>query len=381
MTQNRSQKVVVVGRGAAGSAATATLLRSGWHGEVVVVDGEAGGGYNRTLVNKGILPGLLTSPQIALRPVEGVTEVLDRAIRIDVGQRMLRLESGTTLPFDALILATGSRARGWPGAVESARVTALHSPDDAIRAAALLDGGSRSVTILGAGLVGAETASILTERGIYVALVARSTAPLAGVLGMEIAAQIRELHAEHVDTFFGQDVNAIEADADSATVTLEGGHRLRSDVVIVAHGTRPDVDWIGGTAESLTTDRRLRWDAAARIYAAGGMAAYLTHDGSRLRVDHWEDAAAQGVHAAAVALHDLGCGDDPGPYQSVAGYSLRLYGHTVTAFGVPLPGDHETPAGRTGLVNQFEGAAGVSAVIGFDAVSVVRTVAGEVGLR
>lgn len=351
MAQNRSQKVVVVGRGAAGSAASATLLRSGWHGEVVVVDGERGGGYNRTLVNKAILSGLLTPAQIALRPVDGVTEVLDRAIGIDVGERILRLESGMILPFDALILATGSRARGWPTAVESARVTALHSPGNAIRVAAALDGGNRSVTILSAGLVGAETASILAESGVGVALVARSTTPLARALGGEIAGRIAELHADHLDTFFGQDVDAVEADADSATVTLEGGHRLRSDVVIVAHGTRPAVDWICGTAESLTTDTRLRWDAAARIYAAGGMAAYLTLDGSRLRVDHWEDAAAQGVHAA---------------------YSLRLYGHTITAFGVPRPADRETPVRGADLVKQFEDAAGVSAVVGFDAVSVVR---------
>ena len=56
------------------------------------------------------------------------------------------------------------------------------------------------------------------------------------------------------------------------------------------------------------------------------------------RIDHWDDAAAQGEHAANALLHDLSLGDDPGIYLPSSPFSARIHGHTLSGIGHPALG-------------------------------------------
>jgi NADPH-dependent 2,4-dienoyl-CoA reductase/sulfur reductase-like enzyme len=320
-----------------------TLRAEGYTGALTVLHHEDHQPYNRTLVNKALLQGLLSADQIALPPVEASDVDLIRAavVSIDLEASVLVLDNGERLPYSALIAATGSTPRAQPGHVEeSGRLMKIHTVEDAHRIRAWFgeDPGASSVTLLGAGFIGAETASYLAEAGSTVHLVSRPAVPLAGVLGERIAQRVSELHDAHVTRHFGRELVAISPGRESVTVSLDDGQVLESDLAVVAHGTVPFSAWATAAEPGISVDDRLRSRLINGLYAAGSVAVHTDRIGRQYRVDHWDAATAQGAHAARTLLHDRAGGQDPGPYAPSTGYTLRLYGHTISAYGVALPG-------------------------------------------
>lgn len=367
MTEN-GDGVVIVGAGAAGSACAKALLAGGFEGGILLVDGEPGGfGINRTLVDTGLLPGLLGHEQIALPRPGGIEVVSGRAVGWGEGMRSVVLEDGRKAGAGAVVLACGSVPRGLGEGVRvdaEAPVHVLHEAADAERLrAALPDPAGAGVIVIGAGFIGAEVASHYAAAGARVTLVGRSRLPLVASFGDGIANALADLHRERVDARFGVEVRAVRATGESGgsgvAVELSDGSVLHGDVAIVAVGTRPEATW-AGFGGAIPTDGRLRVrgrgciggadsgvpgvDApgpdAPHLYAAGGVAEIATEAGP-IRIDHWEDSAAQGAHAAMTLLHDLGLGEDPGPYTPVAGFTLMVHGAVAAARGVRLAGGGE----------------------------------------
>lgn len=378
--------VVIVGAGAAGHAAVRTLRNEGHLGAITLVHGEKTPPYQRTLVNKAVLPGILAPEQITLSGLGdlGAEIVHGRAHHVErttPGRVDLVLVDGRRLGADALLAASGSAPNRHVAGDE--RVLSLHTLQDAAQVRALLGEGlsGARVTILGAGLVGAETASELTKLGATVHLVARPVVPLASVLGHTVASRVVDLHREHVDAHFGRALVTLDCDPGEVRCTLDDGTRLASDVVMVAHGTVPASDWLTGRGGGISVDDRLRATGHVGVYAAGGVAVHRTLDEIAYRVDHWDAAAAQGAHAARVLLHDLAGAPDPGPYVPATGFTSRLHGHSLGGFGVALPGATQVPIAApatsavvTGL--HAPGTGRLTALVGLDAareLAVLRT--------
>jgi 3-phenylpropionate/trans-cinnamate dioxygenase ferredoxin reductase subunit len=283
----------------------------------------------------------------------------------------VRLASGATLGFDTLIVATGSAPRhldtevpGAAAATAAGRLTTLHSLADAVRVRGLLARRSTPgrVVIFGAGLVAAETASLLRQNGHEITLVARSTLPGATTFGDDIAVPIAAAHHENVSTAFGRTPTAIRIDDDELDVTLDDQSNLCADLAIVALGTTPagPAPWVDG----VHVDDRLHARDAG-VYAAGGVAIHHDQLLGTWRIDHWADAAAQGEHAARALLHALELAADPGPYLPRSPYAAVVHGKAITAVGFtgghapgrvvssqPLVVVHEhrgVPVGATGV--------------------------------
>ncbi len=222
-------------------------------------------------------------------------------------------------------------------AVSSGRLTTLHSLRGARRVRDILATTPHParLLILGGGLVAAETASLLSEAGHDIALIARSHLPGATAIGEDVARRLLELHRAQHATYLGRLPRAIRTQSDRITIELDDGARVEGDLAIVAHGTTPaaPAPWTG--PEGLPVDDHLRLLHAPhqRIYAAGGVAAHHHHDLGTYRIDHWDDATAQGAHAATALLHDLGLADDPGPYLPDSPFSARIHGHTLAGVG------------------------------------------------
>ena len=347
-----SAGVVVAGAGAAGHSAARTLRQEGYAGPLTVLHHEEHAPYNRTLVNKAVLQGLLTAAQVALPSLDDLDVHLVRAgvHAMEPDHSVLVLDHGERLPYSTLIAATGSTPRPHSAYLgEAARLVHIHTVDDAARIRDWFrdDPGATSVTLLGAGFIGAETASYLADAGASVHLVSRPTVPLAGVLGERIARRVTELHAAHVTTHFGRQVRAVSDGTDSVTVTLDDGHVLESDLAVVAHGTVPVSAWTTDNERGIAVDDRLRAVDLRRVYAAGGVAVHTARTGEPYRIDHWDAASGQGAHAARTLLHDHAGGEDPGPYVPSTGYNFRVYGHAIAAYGVVLPGavERQHPTG------------------------------------
>jgi NADPH-dependent 2,4-dienoyl-CoA reductase/sulfur reductase-like enzyme len=378
--------VVIVGAGAAGATAAGTLRRGGYAGRIVVIRGEDGRPYNRTTVNKALLQGLVSRRAVELPEAE-TPDIewtgVDHAVGLDAAAHTVTLASGRSLIYENLIIATGAGPRPFPGRASGgarARMLTLRTANDTGRLRQLIGGGSGElgsgqITILGAGLLGAETASVLAGAGASVRLVSWSPTPMSEHLGRIAGTYLAALHERQVETHFGQTVTHADTDERHRVVaTLTSGERVSSDVLLVSIGVTPNTGWLSGsgldTSNGVAVDGRLRARGAAGVYAAGDLARMCDDRGAGHRVEHWSQAVAQGRHAASAVLHDLGIGEDPGIFDVVPTYSTRLYGTRVTIVGHPhsnveetiIDGDPETgrfTVALTGEHHRLVGAVGV----------------------
>ncbi|WP_231878622.1 hypothetical protein [Agromyces sp. NDB4Y10] len=97
-----------------------------------------------------------------------------------------------------------------------------------------------------------------------------------------------------------------------------------------------------------------------------------------MRVDHWEDAAAQGAHAARSIIHDVLGGPDPGEYRFTSSYSSRIHGSMLTASGVAFPTGRWTHPIDGAAVAVGIHRSRTTAVAGLDAASTVLSIAAEI---
>ncbi|WP_344373217.1 FAD-dependent oxidoreductase [Agromyces tropicus] len=372
-----SEHALIVGAGAAGWSAADTLVRSGWPGPVTLVDPI--GATNRTLVNKGVLTGLLGRDQVSRPAPAGSELVRDEVLAIDAGGAV-HLRSGDRLVPTAVVIASGSRPRR-PSFLDEADhapewMPTLHTVEDAERVRALLSSGSGRVVVLGAGMIGSETASLLADDGVDVTLVAGSPLPLRAQLGPAVASELVRRHRDRLRIRTGRRVTRAETRSGAVSVELADGERLEADVAIVAHGTLPHRPASGTGHGEVIVDARLRTGLRG-VYAAGGVASILAH-GTTVRVDHWDDAAAQGTHAARSILHDRLGAADPGEYRFESGYSSRIHGAMLTAWGVATPTSRWTRHGDDEVVGVGRHLGEITSVAGIDAPATVRSLAESV---
>lgn len=328
---------VILGAGAAGTAAARDL--AGQDDITTTIVGQTDETpYTRMLI-KGVAYGL-AAPELIRLPMPQADFIADTAGHVDSETREVHLASGTKIAYDSLIVATGSRARGLDANVAGAEqaaaagtLIALHSLDDAvrIREAVLGCGRPARVAIYGAGLIASETASALQAQGHRISLIARSKIPGIATFGRFVAERVAADHQARVTTFFGRTIKGIYLETYATVVALDDGTDLAVDLVILALGTTPvaPAPW----CEGVDVDDRLRAQGLESVYAAGGVTVHHDDYLGKWRVDHWDDGAAQGTHAAQMLLHTLGRGEDPGPYRPRSAYMAMIYGRMISGVG------------------------------------------------
>lgn len=367
--------ILILGAGAAGSAAARSLISLD-EVRVTLVAQTGESPYTRMLI-KGVAFGPMAPELVTLRLPE-IEVVADTVVEADVSAKEVQLASGAQLSYDALIVASGSRPRPLTANVtrrETAtgrgRVSAVHSLEDALHIRELLTGLGRParVAIYGGGINAAETASSLHADGHVVMLISRSPIPGIGAFGAPVAARIAADHAARVQTRFGHTVQHVDETGSGVAITLSGGSPLVADFLLVALGTMPSAPapWTNG----VDVDDHLRAETAG-VYAAGGVATHHDETLGTWRIDHWEDAAAQGAHAALVALYDLGIGDDPGAYLPRSPYMAMVHGRVISGVGYTGGPRSRLEDGDEFVVRHEDGGTGtVTGVTGIDAVSTV----------
>lgn len=367
-----AQRVLILGAGAAGTAA-ARVLAPREDVRVTLVARTEETPYTRMLV-KGVAFGP-TPPEMIRLPLPDVEVIADTVAEVDATARRVSFASGSRLDYDALIVATGSAPRTLPTDVfdedtaAPGRVSALHSLGDALRIRALLTGLGRParVTIHGGGIIAAETASTLHADGHDVVLVARSDVPGVAAFGEPLAQRLAAEHAQRVTTRFGRTLQHVDTTDAGIETTLDDGSRVESDLLLIALGTVPAAPppWAGG----IDVDDRLR-AGEGHVYAAGGVAVHHDTTLGTWRIDHWEDATAQGEHAAQSALHGVGLADDPGAYLPRSPYMAMVHGLVVSGVGT-TSGAQAVPGDGQEFTVRYEKDGAVVGVTGIDSVGTV----------
>ena len=303
---------VIVGASLAGAKAAEALRDEGFDGRVVLVGAESHRPYERPPLSKGYLQGSAERESVHVHP-EGFYEqrdielVLGREVTaVDPGARTATLADGTSLGWDALLLATGSEPRRLP--IPGAGLDGVHvlrTLDDSDRLRMVIARGGRLV-VIGAGWIGAEAAASARAGGMEVTMVEQQSVPLQGVLGEAVGGMYGDVHRDHgVELLTGSGVEAIEGDGRAERVRLAGGRTVDCAAVLVGVGAAPRTAL--AEAAGLAVDNGVLVDATLRaageVYAAGDIAnAEHPFFGRRVRVEHWANALNQGPAAARSML-------------------------------------------------------------------------------
>ena len=286
--------VVIVGAGLAGARCAETLRAEGFNGDVVLVGDEWHAPYERPALSKEFLAGKRSLEDMTLRPESFWADqdidlcLGDRVVAVDPVRKRATLEDGTDLTWEALVIATGVRARRLPFPTPSG-VHFLRTADDAIGLREDLDPGKR-LCVIGGGFVGTEVASTATELGLEVAMLEAGPAPFTRALGSDVGRLLAQRYRRfEVDLRTGVGAAGFRWNGDSiAGVVLSDGREVECDVALVAVGVEPALDLIPPGPEP-------------PIYACGDVA------GSR---GHWTATAAEAIDVGRRIL-----GLDPKPQQ------------------------------------------------------------------
>ena len=304
-----TQHFLIVGAGECGARAAMALREQGFDGDVTLVGGESHLPYERPPLSKdGMLAEVFAAKTIvtAERLAEAGVE-FRCGMRIDgidrAGKRLVAAD-GTALPYDKLLLATGSSPRRLPlDGADGERFVYLRTLDDARRIRDAL-GAGRHIAIIGGGFIGLELASSARARGADVTLIEALPRLLSRGVPEELARGIEARHREGgVALVFGDGIAALASGTDSATVTLVSGRVIEADLVLVGIGAVPNVGLAlaAGLAvdNGIAVDGRLGTDDPD-IRAAGDCCSFplAIYGGRRVRLESWRNAQDQGNLAA-----------------------------------------------------------------------------------
>jgi NADPH-dependent 2,4-dienoyl-CoA reductase/sulfur reductase-like enzyme len=332
------RRVVVVGASLAGLRACETLRTDGFTGTIVLVGDEEHLPYDRPPLSKKLLAGEWEPDRIVLRKPEAVDELgLElrlgvRATGLDLDGRSVHLADGSPVPFDGLVLATGSRTRRLPGQDAVPEVRELRTLDDSLALRELIAGGTARVVVVGAGFIGLEVAATAHSLGCSVTVLEAAEAPLIRGLGAEMGRATTSIH-DGFTIRCGVAVERLHTDG----VGLAGGEWLPADVVVVGIGVAPATEWLEGSGlelrDGVVCDATL-CAGVAGVYAAGDLARWPNElYGDEMRLEHWTNAAEQGAAAAhnllAIAAGGAAEAYAPVPFfwSDQAPHRIQLLGH------------------------------------------------------
>ncbi len=315
--------VVIVGASLAGLRAAEALRDEGYDGRLTLVGDERHAPYDRPPLSKQVLSGWVRPDQTFLprmRSLAADWRLGVAAVRLDRAARRVELADGSAVPYDRLVVATGTRARPWPVAAEAGLtgVHVLRTIDDAEGLVATLAAKPRRVLVIGAGFTGSEVASACRDRDLDVTVVEMGPSPLAAALGPMVGAHAAELQRRAgVDLRCGAAVSSLLGDGQGAvrSVQLADGLQIAADVVVACLGAQRNTEWLAG-AGLRAGPAGVACDASCRalsedgspiddIFVCGDVSLFHHRLAGQqpISLEHWGNAVHQAQVVAANLTH------------------------------------------------------------------------------
>jgi len=334
---NNDQRLVIVGGGPAGLATARAYRQEGGRADVTILTTEPYAPYNRPPLTKEYLRGEMSRDELPIERPEWYEEngvelrEATSATSVDRERQIVESEDGEEIPYDALVLATGSEPVRIPiPGADDPEILVMRTIENSTRLQSRVGEGSRAV-VVGSGFIGCEAAASLSLRGAEVALISLEEAPQKERLGAEVAERIQGwLEGYGVELRLGANLESIEQLGDGYEVSIEGGDTMSAGTVLFGTGVRPRI----GLAEAaglevnggVVTDSAMRTSAPG-IFAVGDIVrAYNEAAGRHLSVEHWGDALEHGrIAGTVIAGGEAAWAMAPGFWSTIGDRTLKYW--------------------------------------------------------
>ncbi len=308
----KSYKYVILGGGTTAGYAAKEFVEQGIpKGELCIVSAESMLPMNRPPLSKGYLKDddnddwLLINEKdfYQLRGVDVLLETCARAVNF--GDRQVDLDNDTTLTYDKLLIATGSRLRRLGvqgGNLDNIYYLRNIKHSDKIRETAK---DAERAIVIGGGYIGTETAAGLTELGVKVTMIVPENRLLAKFATADIASFFQQkFRQKGIEIIFNDEVTGFHGDQKVEEVELKSKKRLVTDMVVAGIGVEPGVKIFENTRLNINTGIVVNEYCETNIpdvYAAGDVVEFPDMIFDKMRhIEHWEHAFEQGKHVAKV---------------------------------------------------------------------------------
>ncbi len=349
------RRLLVVGNGMAGARTVEEILARGGRDQfdITMIGDEPYGNYNRIMLSHVLAGEADVDDDLVLNPMSwyranGVTLYAgDRATRLDRFGKTVTCESGRQVPYDLLVVATGSNTF-FPN------MDGLREPDGRLgrgvfgfRTLADTNGMLQMAdahddvraVVVGGGLLGLEAAYGLRTQGLTVTVVHSPTHLMNQQLDERGGRVLRtEIERLGITVHTGTRTTAVLRDDRGAVTAVHfaDGTVVDTDMVVVTAGIRPNTEFAraGGLVveRGIVVDDQMRCEEESSIYAVGECA---QHRGEvyGLVAPVWEQAVVLAEHLTGTNPHAAYEG-------SRTGTALKVAGIDVVAMGIKGP-EHE----------------------------------------
>lgn len=349
-------RFVIIGAGEAGTRAALNLKGKG---DVILIGEEPHWPYERPPLSKPGTDGVPLKP-IATEEALGHVEFRPgtKAVEIDRQAKLVHLAEGDAIPYDSLLLATGSAPRTLPceGGENALMLRRFDDAEEIFERAA----SAKRAVVIGAGLIGLEFAAVLRQKEIDVTVLEAAPRALGRALSPAMAEALVKKHcSEGVAFRFDARISHVSPDA----VHLADGERLEADLIVAAIGVAPNTALAEAAglacANGILVGKTLATDDPA-IFAAGDCACLDHPLYGPARFEAWRVAVEMGA-AAANAMSGTEVDFAPLPWFWSDQYDLGLQ---MAGFHNPKHRSIERTDGRTRIVFELDDAGCLLAAVG-----------------
>lgn len=268
-------RYVIIGNSTAAIGAVEGIRQIDLSGEITLISNEKHHTYSRPLISY-LLLGKTDLERMRYRPADfyeknGCKTIFGKkAVAIKKEDKTVLLDDGTSIPYDRLLVATGSSpfVPAFEGLDSVKCKYGFMSLDDALSLKEVI-GPDKHVLIVGAGLIGLKCAEGIAHHVGKITCIDLSERILSSILDNESAAIVQKHMEKHnIEFILGQSISRFEGQ----TAYLSGGGKVDFDILVLAVGVRPNVSLIsdigGEVGRGIVTDEYMK-TSIDDIYAAG----------------------------------------------------------------------------------------------------------------
>ena len=310
--------IVIVGNGVAGITCALKARERDADAVITVVSGETDYFFARTGLMYAFMDRMsrrdLEPHERRIYADQHIELVRDWVVDLDADRRAVRLGDGGWLQYDRLVLATGAQPNNvpWKGAdaIEDGLVHFVSMQD--LDACERLTPSTRQAVVVGGGLIGIELVECLRHHGVEVTYLVREPHYWPVALGEAEATVVARHMREHgVDVRLAEEIEAITVDDAGrvSRVRTHSGEDIECQMLGVAVGVHPDIQWLQACTDSPETGRGIAVDDRLRtslpdVFACGDCAEIHPADGDPFVEQIWYSAKRQGALVAGNLFGD-----------------------------------------------------------------------------